>query len=127
MSLVVKAPAHPVTIEVDPLRIREVLVNLVSNAVRHTGAGGVITVDLSESGEGVSVAVRDTGTGMTPEDVARMFDRFYKGSESRGSGLGLAIARGIIAAHGGDITASSEIGKGTTVRFVLTRPAAMPA
>jgi signal transduction histidine kinase len=68
---------------------------------------------------GISVDVRDTGTGMTPDDVARAFDRFYKGPESRGSGLGLTIARGLVVAHGGEIHASSEIGRGTTVTFTL--------
>ena len=58
---------------------------------------------------------------MPPEDVARIFDRFHKGAGSRGSGLGLTIARGIVTAHGGDIAASSQLGKGTTVTFTLPR------
>jgi len=58
---------------------------------------------------------------MTPEEIARAFDRFYKGSESRGSGLGLTIARSLVAAHGGDIHATSEPGRGTTITFTLPR------
>jgi signal transduction histidine kinase len=58
---------------------------------------------------------------MPPEDVARMFDRFYKGSSSRGSGLGLTIARNLVTAHGGEISASSRVGEGTTVTVVLPR------
>ena len=67
------------------------------------------------------VTVRDTGEGMSRDEVARIFDRFYKGEGSRGSGLGLAIARGIVAAHGGEISASSELGKGTTLELTLPR------
>ena len=67
----------------------------------------------------------DTGAGMQPDEVRRIFDRFYKGSGSRGSGLGLTIAKGIVTAHGGEITASSEPGKGTTVAFTLPRGSAL--
>jgi signal transduction histidine kinase len=69
----------------------------------------------------VVVTVADTGEGVSPQDVGRLFDRFYKGAESRGSGLGLAIAKGIVTAHGGDIQASSRLGKGTTMEFSLPR------
>jgi signal transduction histidine kinase len=72
------------------------------------------------NGEGeVRIVVRDTGEGMTPEEAARIFDRFYKGSGSGGSGLGLTIAKGIVAAHGGAISAASEAGKGTSVTLTL--------
>ncbi len=121
VALNVATPNDAVTIELDPLRIREVLMNLLSNAVRHTSTGGEVTIAVREAGSDVAVAVTDTGTGMEPADVARMFDRFHKGAESRGSGLGLAIAKGLVTEHGGEITASSEVGKGTTVRFTLPR------
>lgn len=108
------------TIEIDPVRIREVLTNLVSNALRHTGAGGTVTLAVSRADpHGLSVAVTDTGAGMTPEEAARVFGRFYKGSESRGSGLGLAIVKGLVAAHGGSIGVNSEPGRGTTITFTL--------
>jgi signal transduction histidine kinase len=107
--------------DLDPLRIREVLTNLVSNALEHSTAGGVVAVSVSETSEDVAVIVRDTGAGMSSEEVARIFDRFYKGSGSRGSGLGLAIAKSIVTAHGGDIRASSELGKGTNLEFILPR------
>jgi len=108
-------------IQLDPVRIREVLTNLLSNALRHSTAGGHVTVTISEMEEAVAVAVADTGEGMPPEAVARIFDRFYKGSSSKGSGLGLTIAKGIVTAHGGDISASSGAGEGTTVTFTLPK------
>jgi signal transduction histidine kinase len=110
--------ASPVS--VDPLRIREVLTNLLANALRHTPARGAVDVHVAASSNGgVVVDVRDTGSGMTAEEIARAFDRFHKGSESRGSGLGLTIARSFVVAHGGEIRASSEPGCGATMTFTL--------
>jgi two-component system, OmpR family, sensor histidine kinase BaeS len=118
------------SIAIDPLRIREVLTNLVSNALRHSGAGGTITIAIAAAASGsakssvaggLAVAVTDTGAGMTAEEAQRAFDRFYKGPGSRGSGLGLAIARGLVAAHGGTIDITSEPGRGTTITFTLPR------
>ena len=124
VRLEVEAPSALPPIDADAVRIREVIGNLLSNALRHTPAGGavVVRVEAVASG-GVSVSVRDTGRGMPPEAIARAFDRFYKGSESRGSGLGLTIARGLVAAHGGEIHASSEPGRGTTIAFTLPKEA----
>jgi signal transduction histidine kinase len=119
-------PAETVVLDLDALRIREVLTNLLSNALRHTPAGRDVTVSLSNTNEGALITVSDTGEGMPPEEVARIFNRFYKGSESRGSGLGLTIARGIVTAHGGEITASSQIEKGTTITVKLPRSPDQP-
>ncbi len=122
LTLSIDAPADLPPIDVDPVRIREVLTNLLSNALRHTPANGSVAVHVAaESDGGVAVEVRDTGRGMTPEEVARAFDRFYKGSDSRGTGLGLTIARSLVTAHGGEIRASSEDGRGTTMRFTLPK------
>jgi signal transduction histidine kinase len=121
VSVVVTPFAETPIVELDPVRIREVLTNLLSNAVRHSDPGGSVTVSLRLSNGDVAVIVHDTGAGMSPEEVGRMFDRFYKGSNSRGSGLGLAIAKSIITAHGGEIRASSELGSGTTVEFTVPR------
>lgn len=121
VSVTVSEPLAAVTLDIDALRIRAVLTNLLSNALRHTPAGGTITMALSSSEEQVTIAVKDTGEGMPPEDVARMFDRFYKGSTSRGSGLGLTIAKNLVTAHGGEIAASSQVGEGTTVKVMLPR------
>jgi signal transduction histidine kinase len=106
-------------VEIDPLRIREVLTNLIANAVRHTSAGGRILVTAEATAGRVQVAVIDTGSGIPPEELPRIFDRFYKGASSRGSGLGLTIARNLVLAHGGEITADSEPGRGTRIQFSL--------
>jgi signal transduction histidine kinase len=121
VSLNVMTSTEDVELDLDALRIREVLTNLLSNALRHTAAGRAVTVSLSGTREGAVLTVSDTGEGMPPEQVARIFDRFYKGSESRGSGLGLTIAKSIVTAHGGEITASSQLGRGTSVTLTLPR------
>jgi two-component system OmpR family sensor kinase/two-component system sensor histidine kinase BaeS len=125
-----EAAAHGVTLRlecvsdlppilVDPVRVREVLGNLLSNAVRHTPSGGSVEVRIGTANQAVSLEVRDTGEGMSADELAHGFERFYKGAGSRGSGLGLTIARNLVRAHGGDITAVSEPGRGTTMKFVL--------
>jgi signal transduction histidine kinase len=121
VSLGAASPAGAAVVDLDAVRIREVLTNLVANALRHTGTGQAITVTVSGTDERVTVTVTDTGEGMPPDEVARVFDRFYKGPASRGSGLGLTIAKGIVTAHGGDIHASSQLGLGTTVTFTLPK------
>ena len=111
------------TVDLDAVRIREVFTNLIANAIRHTPNDGRITIGVDREKEKVVVTVKDTGAGVPPDILPRLFDRFYKGADSRGSGLGLAIARGIVAAHGGEITASSAPGEGTAIRFTLPRSA----
>ena len=106
-------------LDVDPVRIGEVLSNVVANAIRHTPAGGTVTVAVSRSGEGVSFEIADTGEGIPADELPTVFDRFAKSPESRGAGLGLAIAKSLVQAHGGTISAESEPGRGTTIRFVL--------
>jgi signal transduction histidine kinase len=122
VTLEVQTPSEAVVLDLDPLRIREVLTNLVTNALRHGRAGDrPVTVTMSATTSQIEVAVTDTGEGIAPEDAERIFDRFYKGAASRGSGLGLAIAKGIVTAHGGDIKAASRPGAGTTMIFTLPR------
>ncbi|HEY3056464.1 MAG TPA: HAMP domain-containing sensor histidine kinase [Thermoanaerobaculia bacterium] len=116
VTLRAETPADLPLIDVDPVRIREVLTNLVSNALRHTPPGGQVVIAISEA---LEIRVENTGPGIPPEEVERMFDRFYKGAESRGSGLGLTIARNLVEAHGGEIHATSELGKGATISFTL--------
>jgi signal transduction histidine kinase len=120
VTVTVHGSASASAVSVDPVRIREVLTNLLANALRHTPARGSVDVSVAASSTGgVVVDVSDTGSGMTAEEIERAFDRFHKGSESRGSGLGLTIARSFVVAHGGEIRASSEPGRGTTMTFTL--------
>jgi two-component system sensor histidine kinase BaeS len=114
------APDLPL-LDVDPVRIREVLDNLVANALRYTPAGGSATIATEPAAIGrfVHVTVTDTGAGIAPELIDHLFDRFAKSADSRGSGLGLAIARHLVEAHGGTISAASQPGAGTTIRFSL--------
>ena len=110
---------------VDATRIREVLINLIANALRYTSSGGTVRVRVwRERGAAprLAVAVRDSGAGIPPEALPHIFDRFYKSPDSRGAGLGLAIARNLVVAHGGEITATSEPGRGTEIRFTLPEP-----
>jgi signal transduction histidine kinase len=106
-------------VDLDPLRIREVLTNVVTNAIRHTPRGGHVTIDASTDANDLRVTVADTGSGIAPADLPHVFDRFYKGKTSTGSGLGLAIARALTVAHGGEISAESTLGTGTIVRMRL--------
>ena len=106
-------------IDADPARIRGVLGNLLSNAIRYTPPGGTVTASGRRSGERVALSVRDTGQGIPDELRPRIFERFVKGPGSPGSGLGLAIAKDVVSAHGGSIEASSDPGKGTEIRFTL--------
>jgi signal transduction histidine kinase len=133
-SLAVEAAAAGVAIRVerpeaalvdaDPIRIREVLTNLLSNAVRHSSRGGTVTITIETTREATTVNVRDTGTGIAAEALPHIFDRFYKDRSSPGSGLGLTIARNFVVAHGGTMTAASRLGEGTTITFTLPRRAA---
>jgi signal transduction histidine kinase len=113
-----------VVVSGDVARIRQVLRNLLDNAIRYTPAGGKIEVLVGQrNGRGL-VQVSDTGIGIAPEDQPRVFDRFFRADRARtrssgGTGLGLAIARAIVLAHGGDIGLESEPGVGTTVWFTL--------
>jgi signal transduction histidine kinase len=116
------APRLPV-LNGDPTRIRQVVSNLLTNALRHTPPGGSIDITACVAGgearTEVTVTVRDTGQGIAQADLPRIFDRFYKSGDSRGSGLGLPIAQNLVALHGGQITAESAAGRGTTIRFTL--------
>ena len=112
----------------NPPRLQRVLYNLVSNALRHTPADGTIVLRAEPHETLVHVEVSDTGEGITPEDLPRVFERSFRGERSRtrgetgdGAGLGLAIARGLIEAHGGEISVESRPGHGSRFRFTLRR------
>lgn len=108
----------------DTRQIGRVLGNLVGNALRHTPAGGSVEVHTRRNAQGVWVEVIDSGEGIAPESLARVFEQFYRAEQSRnrstgGSGLGLAIARGIVEAHGGEINVESQPGRGARFYFRL--------
>ncbi|RIK40072.1 MAG: two-component sensor histidine kinase [Chloroflexi bacterium] len=108
----------------DARQIGRVLNNLVGNALRHTLAGGAVQIEADMVAAAVQVRVRDTGEGIPPEDLPRVFEQFYRSEKSRsratgGAGLGLAIAKAIIEAHGGRIWAESKMGQGATFVFML--------
>ncbi|HET9015398.1 MAG TPA: ATP-binding protein [Thermomicrobiaceae bacterium] len=110
----------------DPGRMEQIVVNLVHNAVKFTAPGGRITVTLARAGDGVRLAVADTGVGISPDALERVFERFYKADRARsggtGSGLGLAIAKHLVQAQGGRIWAESP-GEGQGSTFIVTLPA----
>jgi two-component system sensor histidine kinase BaeS len=116
----------PAVIDADRDRLREVLDNLLSNALRHTPSGGGITLTTSARATTVVVSVTDTGDGISAEHLPHVFDRFYRADPARsrqtgGSGIGLTIARALARAHGGDLHAASDgLGRGST--FTLTLP-----
>ena len=114
----------------DPDGLRQVLTNLLDNAIRYTPDGGRIVVTAEPAPGGVALAVRDSGQGIPPDHLARIFERFYRVDPSRsreegGTGLGLAIVKHIVEAHGGRVEAESELGAGTTVTAWV--PGASPA
>ncbi|HEY3569548.1 MAG TPA: HAMP domain-containing sensor histidine kinase [Thermoanaerobaculia bacterium] len=119
--VVVVAPTDLPAVEADPVRIRQVLLNLLSNALRHTPEAGKISIEVQPRPRQILLRVRDNGSGVAPEDLPRVFERFQKGTGSGGSGLGLAIARKLVLAHGGDIGIESAPGKGTEVTVSLPR------
>jgi two-component system OmpR family sensor kinase/two-component system sensor histidine kinase BaeS len=120
VTLSVNAPAELPHIVIDAVRIRQVLNNLVSNALQHTPAEGSVNIGVTPTDDfRMLVQVHDTGRGMTQEELDRAFDRFHRGPDSRGSGLGLPIARNLVLAHGGEMRATSHVGSGTTISFTL--------
>ncbi len=104
-------------LDADPMRLRQVLDNLVANAVRYTPQGGSVVVRSWRAGNDVLFAVADTGRGIASDELAHLFERFSKSADSKGSGLGLAIARSLVESHGGAIAAQSEPGRGTVITF----------
>jgi signal transduction histidine kinase len=117
------APALP-TVLADKHRITQVINNLLSNALRHTPEGGTITLAVDKSASDLQITISDTGEGIAPEHLPHLFDRFYRVDSGRsrdmgGTGLGLAIVKAIISAHGGQVSVSSDLGKGTCMLVSL--------
>ena len=128
VSLTDEVPALPEVL-VDPFRMRQVLFNLISNALRHTPQGGKITISGRAAQGMVSLSVQDNGEGLQPEQLNAVFDRFYRADKSRsretgGTGLGLAIVKGIVNAHGGQVEAcSAGSNQGSIFTIQLPQPA----
>ncbi|WP_242342687.1 ATP-binding protein [Anaeromyxobacter terrae] len=110
------------TVEADPRRLEEALVNLVANGIEATPPGGEVIVEVCARGGEAEIVVRDTGRGMAPETLHRLGTPFFTTRED-GTGLGVVLARAAIAGHGGSLRYESEPGKGTTVRATLPRRA----
>jgi two-component system OmpR family sensor kinase len=119
-------PDMPVRLAVDRGRIREMLLNMVTNAIKYTPQGGTVTLSLNQDDDSVTFTVRDSGIGMAPGDLPHIFERFWRADPARsrtgdrpGVGLGLAITKWIAEAHGGSITVQSRPGRGSvfTVRL----------
>lgn len=111
-------------LEVDPGRMTQVLTNILDNATRHTPEGGHITLSASQVNDMVELSIQDSGPGLSPEDIERIFERFYRADPSRqredgGSGLGLAIAKSIVQTHNGQLSAESEAGQGLKIKISL--------
>lgn len=129
LSLVHASPSGLPRAMADPERLTQVLTNLIRNAVNHTPDGGIVSVDAIAVADHVNISVADTGIGIEPEELAHVFDRFYRTDDSRardagGSGLGLSIVRELLAAMGGSIEAQSTPGHGSVFTVKLRREAA---
>jgi two-component system phosphate regulon sensor histidine kinase PhoR len=109
-------------IQIDGRLIEQVLINLIHNAIKFTVPGGLISISAEKQGDAVCFAIHDTGAGIEPELLGRIFERFYKTDKARatsGTGLGLSIARHTVEAHGGKLWAESKLGEGSTFFFLL--------
>jgi len=134
VTVTMEAPAEPVTVDADRGRIRQLVMNLVTNAVKYTPAAGQVWISLTATAEAASITVRDTGIGIAPGDVGRVFDRFWRADLARsrtgerpGIGLGLSISKWIAEAHGGSIGVTSRAGRGTAFTVTLPLRATPPA
>jgi signal transduction histidine kinase len=125
IALRVDVEPTALTVDADPTAMRQILTNLVDNAVRHTATGEVV-VRARASGSGITVSVRDTGAGIRAEHLERIFERFYRVDSARsreegGTGLGLAIVKHLVEAHGGRVDAVSQPDQGTTIETWFPR------
>jgi signal transduction histidine kinase len=126
IQLTMEVPDDPIRQRHDPQRLGQVLSNLIGNAIKFTEAGGKVDVRLEATDEGAQIRVADTGVGIDPHELPRVFDRFYRGNganqtRASGSGLGLSIVRQIVEMHNGRVAISSTPGKGTQVSVALPR------
>lgn len=123
-NLRTEMPGELPTAHLDPDRIAQVVLNILSNSLRHTPPGGTITIAVNYETQAFHLTINDTGSGIPQEDIPYIFDRFYRAEKDRnrtsgGTGLGLAIAKDFVEAHGGKIWAESTPGKGSTFHILL--------
>jgi two-component system phosphate regulon sensor histidine kinase PhoR len=122
ISMTIECPDDLPPVLADVVRVQQVVVNLLHNAIKFTSSGGQVAVRVEQKDRAIRFTVGDTGVGIAAEDLPRIFERFYKVDRSRatsGTGLGLAIARHLVEAHGGRIWVESEVGKGSTFYFTI--------
>lgn len=126
LDLAVHLPEHPLRIRHDPVRVGQVVANLVGNAIKFTPRGGHVSVDVAPTSFGVQIVVTDSGVGIDGTELPRIFERFYRGTRANeargsGSGLGLAIVQSIVEMHGGSVSVSSRLNVGSTFTVNLPR------
>ncbi len=129
VAMDVATPTEPLVLDLDKSRIRQLVLNLIENAVKYTPRGGSVRVNLGQENGTVTISVADTGIGIAPGDLPHVFDRFWRADSARtrtgdrpGTGLGLAICKWIAEAHGGRIEVVSRPGRGTTFTVTLPQP-----
>jgi two-component system sensor histidine kinase BaeS len=115
---------RPVAVHADASRLEQIVDNLLSNALRYTDAGGAVRLRVGRRGAHALLEVSDTGIGIAPDELPRVFDRFWRSDRSRsratgGAGIGLAVVRELVDAHGGDVEVESAPGRGTLFRVTL--------
>ncbi len=124
LNVIVDVPVELPAIRADEARLQEIVDNLLDNAVKYSRENGEIRLQAEPRGDEIALSVRDSGIGISKEDLPHVFERFYRVDKARdrelgGTGLGLAIVKHIAQTHGGRVEAQSELGKGTTIRVLL--------
>lgn len=126
IQVLMKGSEEAIEIEGDAYRLKQIFINLISNAIAYTLNGGEVSISIVENEKTVAVSIQDTGIGIEQEEIPRIFERFYRVDKARsrnsgGTGLGLAIVKHLVEAHKGKIAVESEVGKGTTFTIELNK------
>jgi signal transduction histidine kinase len=128
IALALEAPADLGRVEADERKVKQVLFNLLTNAVKFTPGGGEVTLSARRTDGGVEAAVADTGVGIAPEDLERVFEEFgqarNRAGQAEGTGLGLALVKRFVELHGGEVRVASVVGQGST--FAVSLPVCEP-